>query len=398
MLHCKTTTAVLSCSRTENCLRYAPIRPPSPISAASKLTSPAQFPEPTKTHLASIRDMCEADCQALSASRPKSAALDSLTFAAYLHSRTASPEALATARIWTRAMLGHEPEDISALFFLNYCRCGGGLLQMRSDRRGGGQHLRVRQGTQAFSTGLAGALGERVVRVNAPVRGVVQVAPGVVEVRGVGGCVRARKVVSAVPLPVLREMVFEPPLPGGKRLLVESARYGYYQKCMMVFKRPFWVERGFCGLAQSFVGPAAVIRDTSDPENEKWVLTYFLAGEAGRAWSLSGEKEREGQLIEQAAALWCDGNTEEVRELFVEAVGFEWLNEEWNGYGCPSPSLPPGVLDTVGHTLAEPVGDVHFVGTETSDVWKGYMEGAVRSGERGAAKVVDGIRRVVAKL
>jgi monoamine oxidase len=30
---------------------------------------------------------------------------------------------------------------------------------------------------------------------------------------------------------------------------------------------------------------------------------------------------------------------------------------------------------------------VHFAGAETSDVWNGYMDGAVRSGERAAAEV-----------
>ena len=66
--------------------------------------------------------MCEADCQQISAASPQSshASLDSLTFTAYLRTRHASDEAIATARVWTRAMLGREPEDISALFFLNY--------------------------------------------------------------------------------------------------------------------------------------------------------------------------------------------------------------------------------------------------------------------------------------
>ena len=35
-----------------------------------------------------------------------------------------------------------------------------------------------------------------------------------------------------------------------------------------------------------------------------------------------------------------------------------------------------------------PFRSLHFVGPETSYVWKGYMEGAVRSGRRGAAEVV----------
>ncbi|MGW4088853.1 FAD-dependent oxidoreductase [Nocardia sp. NPDC004750] len=37
---------------------------------------------------------------------------------------------------------------------------------------------------------------------------------------------------------------------------------------------------------------------------------------------------------------------------------------------------------------SEPVGRIHWAGAETSDVWNGYMDGAVRSGYRAAAEVL----------
>ena len=42
----------------------------------------------------------------------------------------------------------------------------------------------------------------------------------------------------------------------------------------------------------------------------------------------------------------------------------------------------PGVWTQFGPALREPVGRIHWAGTETSDYWQGYMDGAVRSGER----------------
>jgi monoamine oxidase len=36
---------------------------------------------------------------------------------------------------------------------------------------------------------------------------------------------------------------------------------------------------------------------------------------------------------------------------------------------------------------SKPVGRIHWAGTETSIYWHGYMDGAVRSGERAAAEV-----------
>ncbi|KAF7554166.1 hypothetical protein G7Z17_g3118 [Cylindrodendrum hubeiense] len=338
------------------------------------------FDSLTRKHLAEIRDMVEADCQAVDTWRPKDTSLDSLTFEAYLRSRGASEIALATGAVWTRAMLGKDPKDLSALYFLNYCKSGGGLLAMRSDRKGGGQHLRVRQGTQMFSIGLASSLPEGVVRLNSPVQAVVQDGTHSVKVQA-GAVYAARKVITTVPGPVW----------------ADSLSYGYYTKAMMEFRTPFWVERGFCGLAQSFVGPASVIRDTCSPADSKYVLTCFMSGDAGAAWGALPDRERELKLIEQLGTLFGADNLE---SQFVELTTYEWVKDEFAGWGCPCTSLPPGVLDTLGGDgLRESCGNLHFAGTETAGEWKGYMEGAVRSGERAAAEVVKGLNAgVVSRL
>ena len=41
-----------------------------------------------------------------------------------------------------------------------------------------------------------------------------------------------------------------------------------------------------------------------------------------------------------------------------------------------------------GPALRRPVGRSHWAGTETSTYWNGYMDGAVRSGERAASEVL----------
>jgi monoamine oxidase len=37
--------------------------------------------------------------------------------------------------------------------------------------------------------------------------------------------------------------------------------------------------------------------------------------------------------------------------------------------------------------LREPVGAIHWAGTETADQWTGFLDGAVRSGLRAADEV-----------
>jgi hypothetical protein len=47
-------------------------------------------------------------------------------------------------------------------------------------------------------------------------------------------------------------------------------------------------------------------------------------------------------------------------------------------------------LSLLYRMLREPVGNVHFAGTEAATVWAGYMDGAVQSGERAAREVSRG--------
>ncbi|VUC33713.1 unnamed protein product [Clonostachys rosea] len=348
-----------------------------------------KFDKATADDVARIRDTCEADCQALDTANPKATSLDAMTFEAYLKSLNASETSIATATVWTRAMLGVEPSELSALFFLNYCKSGGGLLNMRSDRKGGGQHLRIRQGTQSFSTGLASELPSDTVRLNTAVSDIKQYGPGVVEVVTENGeTYRGRKVITTIPSPALKTINFEPKLDPVKLAWSESARYGYYNKAILLFKTPFWVEKGFCGLVQSFVGPASVIRDTSSPADGKHAFTCFMVGAPGAEWGALPEEQRKEQLLAQIGALY--GDRARVDADFVEMQCFDWAQDRWTGGGCPCASLPPGVLDSLSSgSLRQPLGNLHFAGTETAAEWKGYMEGAVRSGERAAQEVIQ---------
>jgi monoamine oxidase len=48
----------------------------------------------------------------------------------------------------------------------------------------------------------------------------------------------------------------------------------------------------------------------------------------------------------------------------------------------------PGVLTTSGPALREPVGRIHWAGSERATAMHGLMEGAVRSGEDAADAVL----------
>ena len=57
-------------------------------------------------------------------------------------------------------------------------------------------------------------------------------------------------------------------------------------------------------------------------------------------------------------------------------------------YGGMIGHLAPGALTTYGPALREPVGRIHWAGTERATLMHGLIEGAVRSGEHAADEVL----------
>ena len=179
--------------------------------------------------------------------------------------------------------------------------------------------------------------------------------------------------------------MFDPPLPEDKIELSESTKLGFYAKSIAVYRQPWWRESGMCGLLQSYAGPAAVLRDTSIESCDHFSLTCFLVGEPGRQWSKLSKQDRDKAVLDQIDRGF--GKFARVEQP-MELVEQRWIRQQWS-QGCPCPVMPPGVLTKYGHALRAPFGRLHFVGTETAYEWKGYMEGAVRSGERGAQEVIQ---------
>lgn len=70
----------------------------------------------------------------------------------------------------------------------------------------------------------------------------------------------------------------------------------------------------------------------------------------------------------------------------------DWTVERYSGGGMIS-HTPPGVLTGFGHALREPCGRIHWAGTESADVMMGFVDGAIRSGERAAREALEGDSR-----
>jgi monoamine oxidase len=156
-------------------------------------------------------------------------------------------------------------------------------------------------------------------------------------------------------------------------------------KCQARYPRAFWRDDGLTGQATSLEGPVKITFDNSPPGGEPGVMLGFIEGTEGRVWGERPKSERRRAVLESFARYFGDAMLEP--EFYVEK---SWAADRWAG-GCYTGFTPPGVLLDYGTALREPVGPVHFAGTETATRWAGYIDGAVESGERAAAEVADSL-------
>lgn len=131
-------------------------------------------------------------------------------------------------------------------------------------------------------------------------------------------------------------------------------------------------------------------RDTSVDEKDHYSLTCFVNGERGREWGKLLPHERRAVVLKQLSKVFND-TTEVFRP--IEVFDQVWQHEQFSR-GALAPVTALGHYTKFASVYGKPVGNVHFVGTEYSTVWKGYMEGALFSGEKGAKEVADAIHRV----
>ncbi|KAG0647947.1 putative flavin-containing monoamine oxidase B [Hyphodiscus hymeniophilus] len=312
--------------------------------------------------------------------------IDRLTLAEFSEKRSGHPIASYMANSLAQGFLGVDSDEISALHFIKYCNSGTGLDNMISDKKDGGQYLRNHSGNQTFSIRMAEDLKPNSVLLNSPVTAIEQTSRDKCIVRSRDRKFTCRKVIVSVPTVLLPKISFIPDLPPAKRLLSESTALGYYAKTIFVFSSPWWRDAGLSGTLQAEHGPLCFSRDTCVPSLDQYSITCFIVGQRGRDWSKLSKLARTAQVLGQFQKM-MSSVVEKVPEP-INIIEQEWSKHEWF-LGAPSPVMAPGVLTSeAGRALREPYQNVHFVGTETSDVWEGYMEGAVRSGERGAAEVV----------
>jgi monoamine oxidase len=250
------------------------------------------------------------------------------------------------------------------------------VLEEGASTFGDFENYTLEGGNMRLADALAGALGG-AVHLSTPARSVRWSESGVL-VATDRDELQAEATVVAVPTAPLREIAFDPPLPGPAADAIAAVRYGQNAKL-------------FIGLRSS-APPSAIL----SVAHHFWTYTQlgasgepapFVVGYAGTMPAIEALETSSGPQSWTSALTALRPDLDPVSD---EVLVSSWHDDPWVRGSYSARSLSSPLED---ERLAATVGPIAFAGEHTAGEWHGLMEGALRSGRRAARQLLDRLRR-----
>ena len=304
---------------------------------------------------------------------------DRISLARWLSTNTASKPALELLEAALAGLYTSAASEVSMLFALYQMASGGGPAFVLGNK-GGSQDARVVGGMGAIYNPIAAQLGDSL-HLSQPVRRIEQDASGVT-VRTDGMEVRAGRVIVTVPIAIASHILYEPMLPMDRAFLHQRMPSGAVYKINIVYDQPFWRDDNLSGQSLAPRSPATVTIDASTDKPRPGVLCVIVEGPMAREIGKLGDSARRTLILSELMKRFGDKAGSP-----VDYIEQNWSIERYSGGGMLS-HTGTGVLTEFGHALREPCGRIHWAGTESSAAMCGWVDGAIRSGERVAGEVM----------
>jgi monoamine oxidase len=268
-----------------------------------------------------------------------------------------------------------EPAQVSLLFVAqqraNQAALSGGA-DVAAHRAGGG-FSRVAQGMakelgDSVSFGEAISFGETLLAVRQDDGGVV--------VRTDQRELVADHVVLACSLVPLRSVQFEPAMPAALHAAFHGLAYGTVTKTSVQWRERQWPA----GYATTSGRAQRVYEPTIDQPGTAGILMSYCGGDGGHEWAMLPAAGRIALATSEMRSM---------HGLTADAIGGfsrAWSTEQ--RYGGSYAVYSPGQVRAYWQVLREPWGRVHLAGEHVATC-TGYMEGALESGDRTAARILD---------
>ncbi|EST07274.1 Amine oxidase [Kalmanozyma brasiliensis GHG001] len=304
-------------------------------------------------------------------------------------------EAKQLFRMAIKAVYAEDAESISFLDLLaTVAGAGGDIEQVLSDA----QTTRIVQGPQSISERLAARLPDGVIRLNQKVLNVHRAKDDVASAEEAvyevstteGQHFKAPVVIVTPPRPLICQMDFQPPLPSGLIQYYRRQPMGSVIKFNIVYSSPFWRAAGLSGamINADETSPVQLTYDNSPADAKHGVIVAFVLGNNSRRFLHQNPDAdtRKQTVLDFLVTLF---GPEASKATKVLEMNWTLAPYATGGYGSFN---PPGVLTSFEDTERDEmskVGNLYFAGDATSEIWQGYMEGALLSGRRVASRIIS---------
>ena len=197
------------------------------------------------------------------------------------------------------------------------------------------------------------------------------------------GTYEADQAVVAVPPNLAGRIDYEPALPVRRDQLTQQLPHGQVIKVMVAYDEPWWRAEGLNGQAASSVGPVGITFDNTVPGHDPGILVGFYEGDHALYWGEKTPTARRQAFVD-CLVRWFGPKA----ATPIDYVERDWTAEAWTR-GCYGAHFPTGAWTRFGPALRQPVGPIHWAGTETAaTTWMGYLDGAVESADRAVAEIL----------
>lgn len=312
---------------------------------------------------------------------PRAEEYDTMSADEWFRTSTKNSLVIETLRGLVRGIFTADAHQISLLFFLFYVRSGDNFDALASLGGDSAQAWTVQETMHQVAIKMAAELEGKIL-LETPVRAISQEDSGVV-VDSVKGSWAANQVIVAVPLPLSVRIQYQPPLPSERDILAQHMPMGSVIKYWVAYEKPFWRDTGFNGIVLSTDPPSNLVcADLTPPSGTPGLLIGFMEGSNAMKWTGHPIEERKKAIVDRLVSFFGPPAAHP-----IDYEDQDWPSDPWSR-GCYVASMAPGILTTVGKTIRQPFGRIHWAGTETSERWMGYIDGAIRSGDRAAAEIL----------
>jgi monoamine oxidase len=310
---------------------------------------------------------------------PKAKEWDGMTMDTWIHKNIYTKEAQHSMNVGLETIFACQASEISLLHFLFYCHSGDNLDTLLAVT-GGAQQTLFKKGAQHLLELEALPFKDKFL-FNQAVKQICQNESSTIVITDELE-ITASNVIVAIPPALCSKIHFEQALPQRKVQLFQRMPMGAAMKCYVIYDKPFWRDLGFSGQIVSDRSPFHVSFDCTKPDG-KGIFLFFVEGQYARDFIELPEQKRKEMVLNEMRYYFGEKSLSP-----LEYKDRCWTEEEYSG-GCYAGNFTPGSWTQFGSALRTPTGNIHWAGTETATKWCGYMDGAIESGIRAAAEVLE---------